>query len=63
MTHTMVKLATARKDLKSAYKFNTKVTFTIENTEETCEIPADDVMLGILQRLIKRQEEMLDAIV
>lgn len=58
--HTVVKLTAGKQDLKSAYKFNTNVAFTIENTNQSCEIPGDDVMLGILHRLIHSQEETAD---
>ena len=57
MTHNTVKLTIDRQSLESAYHTNAEATFTQENMEQTCEIPADSVILGILHRLLLTKED------
>jgi hypothetical protein len=57
MTHNTVRLTINRQALKSAYQTNIDATFTHENMEQTCEIPSDSVMLGILHRLLLTKED------
>ena len=47
MTHIIVRLRAERQQLKQAFQSGEDAEGTVETTDQTCEIPADELMLLI----------------
>ena len=60
MTHIIVRLTAERQQLKQAFQSSEDAEGTVETTDQTCEIQADELMLTILQRLITTGRETPD---
>ena len=60
MTHIIIWLTAERQQLKQAFQSGEDAERTVETTDQTCEIPADELMLAILQRLITSGREEPD---
>ncbi len=60
MTHIIVRLTAERQKLKQAFQSGEDAERTVETSDQTCKIPADEIMLGILHRLITSGRETPD---
>jgi hypothetical protein len=60
MEYRIVRLVASRIAIREAFDKRLDIESDREDIQQTCNIPADDVMLGILHRLIKSGEEVPD---